>query len=214
MRRRLRLRDGEDKSCRGENFVRFGAVIGHHAFGIIDRESWVAAANGELAGEQDIDRREPFLLCKQRVNLVRGRRQFTRGESSSSKVATILDGKAAFFIDFLPPLHRHGVLARAGVQPRDSAPNFRFGPGQQVGIARFGAGFAPLFSLDKRERLMRQPARLPRLDHCANARCSEVHRRSECCHQRKRQQEEPPEAPRVTHFGRGQIKIVLRCNPT
>ena len=102
-----------------------------------------------------------------------------------------------FFVNFLPPPERDTALSDIPLwhpreSPRDGAPGLRFAWTQQVRVVRFCAGFIPFFSLDKRERLMCQPTRLPGLDCSANRRCSEVRCRSECCEYQERQQETTP----------------------
>ncbi len=81
-----------------------------------------------------------------------------------------------FPVHFFPPLQRGSALARAREQPRDGAPTLRFAWAQQVRVARFGVGLAPLFLLDQRESLTRYPPRLPTFDCSANRRRSEVDR--------------------------------------
>src|SRR6266849_1676008 len=114
-----------------------------------------------------------------------------------------------FVIEFFPPIQRASSLSRAREQMRDSAPGFRFGWTQQVRVARFEIGFAPLFSVDQRERLARQPTRLPSLDCSANSRRGEIESDRECCDHQKRQKEQPPEVSRSTLFGGRQVEIVL-----
>src|SRR5438046_9188565 len=97
-------------------------------------------------------------------------------ESCLGKVAAIFEGKSMFTVHFLPPLQCCSSLSRAREQPRDGARTLRFAGTQQVRVARFGVGLAPLFLLDQRESLTRYPPRLPIFDCSANRWCGKVQR--------------------------------------
>ena len=84
-----------------------------------------------------------------------------------------------FVVEFFPPFQCCGSLARAREQSRDRVPSFRFGGMQEVRIARFGVGLAPLFSLDQRERLTGQATRLPGFNCSADWRGRKIKRDGE-----------------------------------